>query len=102
MELTLKYPSLEERNGGLYISGKRVSLDSIIHEYKNGRPPESIIRSFPVLDLVDVYGAIAIYLANREAIEAYLAETDRIAERMLQESNERNRERIEAIWGDSP
>lgn len=35
--------------------------------------PESIVQSFPLLPLEQVYGAIAFDLANRTEINAYLA-----------------------------
>jgi hypothetical protein len=34
---------------------------------------ESIAQAFPVLSLEQTYGAIAFYLANRPAVDAYLA-----------------------------
>ncbi len=38
---------VERRDGGYYIAGARISLDSIIYPFKNGASPESIPRSFP-------------------------------------------------------
>ena len=64
---------VEQRDGGYYIVGTRISLDSVVHPFKNGASPESILRSFPLLrSLEKVYGAIAFYLANKEAVEAHL------------------------------
>jgi hypothetical protein len=37
-------------------------------------PPESIVQSFPLLTLEQVYGAIAFYLANSDEIDAYFAQ----------------------------
>ncbi|MDF5722619.1 MAG: DUF433 domain-containing protein [Rhizonema sp. PD37] len=59
-------------NSGYWITDTRVSLDSIVYAFRNGMSPESIIQSFPVLTLEEVYGAIAFYLANRDEIDAYL------------------------------
>lgn len=39
---------------------------------RKGLSPESIVHSFPLLTLEQVYGAIAFYLANRAEIDAYL------------------------------
>ena len=66
-------PYVEIRNGGYYVIGTRISLDSVVYGFQEGQPPESIIRSYPSLDLEQVYGAIAFYLANRSDIDAYLA-----------------------------
>lgn len=63
---------VEQRNGGYYVAGSRVSLDSIVHAYWRGQSPESILQSFPVLNLEQIYGAITFYLAQREEIDAYL------------------------------
>ena len=56
---------VEQRDGGYWIVGRRVSLDSVIYAYLGGQTAESIAQSFPVLTMEEVYGAIAFYLANR-------------------------------------
>jgi uncharacterized protein (DUF433 family) len=61
-----------EQEGAYRVAGTRVSLDSIVHAYWNGETPETIARSFPGLELEQVYGSITFYLANRESIDAYL------------------------------
>ncbi|MFL6210862.1 MAG: DUF433 domain-containing protein [Pyrinomonadaceae bacterium] len=74
---------VEQFAGGYRIAGTRVSLDSVVHAFLRGQTAESIAQSFPLLTLEQVYGAIAFYLANRDAIDAYLAErqTDYDAQR---------------------
>ena len=74
---------VEQREGGYYIAGTRISLDSIVHPFKNGASPEGILRSFPLIgSLEKVYGAITFYLANREGVEAYLSEQGRLSEEL--------------------
>ena len=69
---------VEEREGGYYIAGTRISLDSIVHAFQAGESPEEILRSFPTAGpLVRIYGAITFYLENTEKVEAYLGEQDR-------------------------
>jgi uncharacterized protein (DUF433 family) len=63
---------IEERGGGYYIAGTRVSLDSIVHAFRRGESPEAICQNFELLGLEEVYGAIAYYLANQADIDAYL------------------------------
>lgn len=63
---------VEQRDGGYYIAGSRVSLDSVVYAFLRGESPEGILESFPALSLEQVFGAIAFYLANRESIDAYL------------------------------
>ncbi len=64
---------VEERDGGYYIAGTRISLDSIVHAFQNGESPDEILRSFPMAGpLVRIYGAILFYLENKEKVEEYL------------------------------
>lgn len=63
---------IEQREGGYYVSGTRVSLDSLIHAFRRGESPETICQNFEVLLLEEVYGAIAYYLANQAHMDAYL------------------------------
>jgi uncharacterized protein (DUF433 family) len=63
---------IERREGGYYVAGTRVSLDSIIHAFRRGESPETICQNFELLSLEEVYGAIAYYLANHVDIDSYL------------------------------
>src|SRR5688500_3302835 len=63
---------VEQRGGGYWIKGTRISLDSIVYAFKRGAAPESIKRSFPLLKLEEVYGAITFYLAHEAEIDDYL------------------------------
>jgi len=67
---------VEQRDGGYWIAGKRISLASVVYAFKRGASPESILRSFPLLTLEDIYGAITHYLSNHERIDAYLRERE--------------------------
>lgn len=64
---------VEYRNDAYWVEGTRISLDSVIYAFRNGLSPESIAQSFPLLTLEQVYGAIAVYFANRVEIDASLA-----------------------------
>ena len=74
-------PYIEERDGGLYVAGTRVSLDSVVIRFQQGASPEKIVQSFPVLKVSQVYGAIAYYLENEKTIGEYIAEGEREIER---------------------
>jgi uncharacterized protein (DUF433 family) len=78
---------VEKRDGGFWVAGTRVSLDSLVYAFKRGAAPETIKRSFPVLTLEEVYGALTFYLANQAEIENYLAES----EKKLNEESEKRR-----------
>jgi uncharacterized protein (DUF433 family) len=63
---------IEERAGGYFVAGTRISLDSIVHAFHRGESPETICQNFELLRLEEVYGAIAYYLANKARVDAYL------------------------------
>lgn len=63
---------VEQREGGYYLIGGRISLDSVVYAFLRGESPEGIVDSFPALNLEQVFGAVAFYLANRECIDSYL------------------------------
>ena len=63
---------VEQRDDGYWITGTRISLDSVVYAFQRGASPESIVRSFPLLTLEQVYGAITYYLAHAQEIDAYL------------------------------
>ena len=63
---------IEQRDGNFYVAGTRISLDSIVHEFRRGESPEAICQNFELLSLEEVYGAIAHYLAHQANIDSYL------------------------------
>jgi len=67
---------VEQREGGYWIAGTRVSLDSIVYAFLRGAAPESIAQSFPVLKLEEVYGAVTYYLGHQEDLNSYLRQND--------------------------
>jgi uncharacterized protein (DUF433 family) len=67
---------VEQRDGGYWIKGTRISLDSIVAAFNRGAAPETIRRSFPLLTLEEVYGAITLYLAHENEIDEHLQQSD--------------------------
>lgn len=67
---------VEQRDGGYWVAGSRVSLDSVVYAFLEGQTAETIAQSFPVLALEQVYGSVAYYLANRAEIDAYLRQAN--------------------------
>lgn len=69
---------IERRDGGYYVAGTRISLDSVVYAFNRGDSPERIMEEFPLLNRVSrVYGAIAFYLDHKADIDQYLEETER-------------------------
>ena len=73
----MNQPYVEKRNDAYWVTGTRISLDSIVYHFKAGASPESIVQAFPLLTLEQVYGAITYYLAHTADVDAYLAEGER-------------------------
>jgi uncharacterized protein (DUF433 family) len=77
-------------DGAYRITGTRVSLDSVVYAFLNGVSPASIVDSFPVLRLEQVYGAIAYYLAHQAEIDVYLRQGEAEFGALSQSLRERN------------
>lgn len=76
---------IEDENGLWRVGERGVPLDSIVHAYLQGHSAEAIQDQYSALNLEEVYGAIACYLANREVIDQYL---ERQEERWSRESRQ--------------
>ena len=63
---------IEQRNGGYYVAGTRISLDSVVYSFDRGNSPEAIQKEYPLLKLPQIYGAIAFYLDHQEEVRRYL------------------------------
>jgi uncharacterized protein (DUF433 family) len=68
---------IEQRNGGYYLAGTRISLDSVVYSFNDGQSPEAIQEDFPLLRCSHIYGAIAFYLDHKAEIDKYLEDTKR-------------------------
>ncbi len=80
--------------GQYLVGGTRVSLDSLVYLFREGMSAESMVDSYPALTLEQVHGALAFYLGNQKEIDAYLAEGQRIAESLHEQSRRTNAELI--------
>ena len=58
------------------IAGTGVSIRRIAGWYKMGRTPEEIVDQYGHLNLAQVHAALTYYHANRETIDAELAEEE--------------------------
>lgn len=67
---------IEQRNGAYYITGTRISLDSVVLSFRRGDSPEAIQSEFPLLKLAQIYGAIAFYLDHQATIDKYLTQQE--------------------------
>ena len=67
---------VDQHDGGYWIAGTRVSLDSVVFAFLEGLSPESIVDSFETLTLEQVFGALAYYLKHRTEVDAYLQQSE--------------------------
>ena len=74
---------VERRQGSFYLIGSRVPLGVIVHDFKNGDAPETILSNFPTLSIEQVYGAITFYLGNKEEVEKDLIERHQIEDEFI-------------------
>jgi len=64
---------IETRDGGYYVAGTRISLDSVVYSFNRGNSPDSIEAEYPLLKQGQIYGAIAFYLDHKAEVNEYLA-----------------------------
>ena len=84
-DTTQPAPLMQGEDGTIRIVGSRVTLDSIVDEFKGGATVEQIQEDFPTLALRDIYCAIAYYLSNKASVEAYLRSQERAGEQVRAE-----------------
>jgi uncharacterized protein (DUF433 family) len=86
---------VEQKDGGYWVAGTRVSPDAVVFAFLEGLSPETIAAEcFPALSLEQVYGAITYYLAHRAEVDGYLKASEAEEEefgRRLREADPRVR-----------
>ena len=88
MNLEANKEYVVQYEGAYRITGTRISLDSVIYAFRRGASPESIQRSFPLLTLEQIYGAITFYLAHQGELDKYLSEGEADFEKLRQASRD--------------
>ncbi|MEO8496595.1 MAG: DUF433 domain-containing protein [Planctomycetota bacterium] len=71
--------------GKLRINGTRITVQHVAVMFKQGLSAEDIEQTYEHLSLGQVFAALAYYLANREEIDAALAEEDALYDQLKQE-----------------
>lgn len=86
--------SPEVRGGRPHIAGTGITVHRIAGWYKLGHSPEEIAEQIDHLSLAQVYAALTYYHANREDIDADIADAEAAFDRLENEwyrSNGRER-----------
>lgn len=73
------------RDGSWRVAGTRVSVDSIVHEFRGGATPEQIVQDFAGVTLAEVYGVVHYYLTHRRAVSAYLKTQEQLDRKLRRE-----------------
>lgn len=79
VETTQELPLTSTADGTIKISGTRVSLDSVVFNYRQGATAEEIAMRFPGLRLADIHSCIAYFLNHQEEVDKYLADREQSA-----------------------
>lgn len=88
---------IEQREGGYYVAGTRVSLDSLVYAFRSGESPETIQQQFQTLSLEQVYGAIAFYLGHQTEVDANIREGEDLIRRTIPGMSERKPEAFQRL-----
>jgi uncharacterized protein (DUF433 family) len=67
------------------VAGTRVTLDTIIGAYKQGRSAEELAQDYPTVPKSAIYATIAYYLSAQEDVDAYLRARKEQAQRVRAE-----------------
>jgi uncharacterized protein (DUF433 family) len=73
-------PLRVDETGTIRVGSSRVTLDVLLADYRSGLSPEEIVRQMDMLDVADVYAAIAYYHRHRGEVEEYLRRREAEAE----------------------
>ncbi len=75
---------------GYRTADSRVPLSAIVLLFRDGESAEAIQQCYRTLTLEEVYGAIAYYLADREALDTALEEEYEAEQKAFKEWRERH------------
>ena len=73
-------PIVVNDQGVWRVDGSRVTVDSIVYEYRRGSTPEQIQDDFPSLPLARIYEVISYYLNHTEEVDTYLTDQENQAQ----------------------
>lgn len=61
-------PLHTDEHGVVRVGPTRVTLDQVVHAFRDGVTPEEIAMRYDTLDLGDVYSTVAYYLHHPESV----------------------------------
>jgi hypothetical protein len=72
--LAVEPPLRFDKHQVVRVGKSRVTLDSVIADFKAGSSAESIAEHYPAISLAEVYAVLAYYLRYQDEVEEYLRE----------------------------
>ena len=78
-------PLFQDEHGRVRVKGSRVTLDTVVANFKKGYKPKQIQDGFPTLSLEQINGTIEWYRSHRSEADAYLKEQDAAGEKLRKE-----------------
>ena len=67
---------VQQREDEFYVGDSRVTLHTLVANWRRGAAPEEIQAAFPSLPLVAIYGAITYYLEHQAELDAHFRQTE--------------------------
>jgi uncharacterized protein (DUF433 family) len=74
-----------DASGTIRVAGTRLTLESLLAVYQQGKTPEEIAECFDGIALADVYAVISYYLHHQAEVDAYLAQQEAASEAVWRE-----------------
>lgn len=84
-------------NEAIRISGTRIGIETVLHNYLQGAGPEEIVLRYPTLSLEQVHATITYYLASREKVEFYLRQVEQRQEEAWREQQRHPSEFVQEL-----
>jgi uncharacterized protein (DUF433 family) len=78
-------PLTTDESGTIRVGEMRVRLDTVVYAFNQGYTAEQIVDHYPALQLVDVYAVITYYLGHRPAVDDYIQQREREADKIRYE-----------------
>ena len=75
MTLTIRTdpaPLRVDEGGVVRVGNSRVTLDTVLGEYRKGASAETIAGEFDTITLADIHAVLAYYLRHQNEVHAYL------------------------------
>ncbi len=89
MSLTLvadPIPLTQDADGVVRVGRTRVTLDTVVHAFRDGFSAEAIVEQYPSLRLADVYAVVGYFLDHQVEVEEYLRARQATADGVQQQN----------------